>query len=231
MERPHIVCHMVVSLDGKVTGSFLFEPPCAQATEAYYRLHRQWQADGFICGRVTMEESFTGGWYPDVSQYEPMEKREDHVVCGGGFYAVAFDPRGRLGWRSPYIEDPDEDPGYHGARIVEVLSRQVDGRYLSYLEDKGISYLFAGEDSVDVKTALIKLKKLLGCRTLLLEGGSLINGAFQRAGAVDELSLVVAPTVADGQSKPLFADSALQQFTLLSIQNENGIPVLRYKRT
>ncbi len=51
MNRPHIVCHMVTSLDGKVTGEFLFRPECAGATDIYYRLNREWDADGFICGR------------------------------------------------------------------------------------------------------------------------------------------------------------------------------------
>ena len=33
MERPYIICHMVTSLDGKVTGSYLSTPECSPATE------------------------------------------------------------------------------------------------------------------------------------------------------------------------------------------------------
>ena len=40
MERPYIICHMVTSLDGKVTGDFLFAPECAAANEGYYQLNR-----------------------------------------------------------------------------------------------------------------------------------------------------------------------------------------------
>ena len=78
--------------------------------------------------------------------------------------------------------------------------------------------------------SLLKLKNILGCDTLLLEGGSIINGAFLRAGAVDELSLVVAPAVAGGDSKPLFFDAEITDLVLESAENEGGSLVLRYKR-
>lgn len=235
MSRPYIICHMIMSIDGKVTGDFLFRPECVGATETYYRLNRELKADGFVCCRITMESSFTGGWYPDLCRYKPvhhgMDKKCDCIADDlSGFYAIAFDTHGKLGWRSNKIIDPDGDPGYDGAQIIEVLSEDVDERYLGYLESLGISYIFAGESSIDVELALVKLKNIIGCNTLLLEGGSIINGAFERAGAVDELSLVVAPVVAGGDSKPLFADADIANFELVKAENENGNLVLNYKR-
>ena len=169
MNRPYIICHMVTSIDGKVTGDFLFQPGCAEATEVYYRLNRELKADGFICGRVTMEGSFTGGFYPDLSRYKPahhdMDKKMDFVVDDlSGFYAVAFDTHGKLGWKSNKIIDPDGDPGYDGAQIIEVLSEDVDERYLGYLESMEIPYIFAGEKSINVELALLKLKNIIGCK-------------------------------------------------------------------
>lgn len=38
MDRPYIICHMVTSIDGKVTGDFLGMPSCEKATEIYYDL-------------------------------------------------------------------------------------------------------------------------------------------------------------------------------------------------
>lgn len=229
MNRPYIICHMVTSIDGKVTGDFLFRSPCAEATEIYYRLNRELKADGFICGRVTMEGSFTGGWYPDLSKYDPMPRSDFVAKSLSGFYAVAFDTCGRLGWRSDRVVDPDGDPGYDGAQIIEILSERVDARYLGYLRSVGISYIFAGEETIDVGLALRKLKELLGCERLLLEGGSILNGAFLRAEAVDELSLVVAPVVAGKESKPLFMDADVTDFVLCDAKNENGNLILRYK--
>ena len=231
MTRPYIICHMVTSIDGKVTGDFLFQNECAEATEIYYRLNRERKSDGFICGRVTMEGSFTGGFYPDLSQYKPVDKKRDFIVDNlSGFYAIAFDTHGKLGWKSNKIIDPDKDPGYDGAQIIEVLSEDVDERYLGYLEAMEIPYIFAGDTAIDVELALFKLKNIIGCETLLLEGGSIINGAFERAGAVDELSLVVAPVIAGNDSKPLFMDSDIASFELVGAENENGNLVLNYKR-
>jgi len=231
MTRPYIICHMVTSIDGKVTGDFLFQNACVEATDIYYRINRERKADGFICGRVTMEGSFTGGFYPDLRQYNPVDKKTDFLVDYlSGFYAIAFDTHGKLGWRSNKIIDPDGDPGYDGAQIIEVLSEDVDERYLGYLKAMEIPYIFAGEDAIDVELALFKLKNIIGCDTLLLEGGSIINGAFERAGAVDELSLVVAPMIAGNDSKPLFMDSYIEKFELAKVENESGNLVLNYKR-
>lgn len=229
MNRPHIICHMVTSIDGKVTGEFLSSPVCERAVETYYAIHREKQADGFICGRVTMASSFTGGYYPDLSAYAPAEKTDCIPAGLSGFYAVAFDTNGRLGWRTNRIVDPDGDPGYDGARIIEVLSEAVDERYLGYLKVKEIPYIFAGKDAIDIELALTKLKRIFGAETLLLEGGSVINGAFQRAGVIDQLSLVVAPVVADKADKPLFMDGDAAGFTLINTVQTDGALVLNYR--
>lgn len=235
MNRPYIICHMTTSIDGKVTGDFLFRPECTEATELYYEINRELKCDGYICGRVTMEGSFTGGYYPDLSEYAPVHhdlgfKMDFMLDDMSGFYAVAFDPKGRLGWKSNKIVDPDGDIGYDGAQIIEVLTEQVDERYLGYLEEMEIPYIFAGETEIDVELALFKLKNIIGCERLLLEGGSIINGAFQRADAIDELSLVVAPVVADKHDKPLFMDSTLSDFELVSAESVEGNVVMKYKK-
>ena len=68
--RPHVICHMTTSIDGKVTGKFLETPQGLMASDEYYRVHRDFHADAFACGRITMEGSFTGGWYPDLKLFE-----------------------------------------------------------------------------------------------------------------------------------------------------------------
>ena len=231
MNRPYIICHMVTSIDGKVTGDFLFQPECAAATDIYYRINRELKADGFICGRVTMEGSFTGGYYPDLATYEGADVPECDFIAPykNKFFAVSFDRLGRLGWKTSEIED--EDPGYGGAHIIEVLCEGVDARYLAYLREIGVSYIFAGKAEMDMPTALEKLYMLFGIERLLLEGGSIINGAFLRAGVVDELSLVVAPVIGEACDRPLFMGSELAAFELLEVKkHENGALWLNYAR-
>lgn len=234
MDRPYIICHMMISLDGKVTGEFLQDQACRQATEVYYQRNRCYKADAYACGRITMEGSFTQGWYPDLTAFAPAQGfrwKMDYIPDDmDGLCAVAFDPHGRLGWQSNRVQDPDTDPGYDKARIIEVVTEQVDPRYLGYLESKNICYLFAGEQQIDLELALMKLRRYFGIQTLLLEGGSILNGAFQRAGLVDELSLVVAPVVGDAEGKPLFLDSRMEEYHLLQVQNEGGAVWMNYKK-
>lgn len=234
MSRPYIICHMTMSIDGKVTGDFLSEES-ASACEVYYEINRTMKSNGFICGRVTMEGSFTNKWYPDLSEFAHFHRnadfKTDYIVDNlTGFYAVAFDPKGKLGWQSNKIIDPDEDPGYDGAQIIEVLTEQVDERYLGYLESMEIPYIFAGKTEIDVELALFKLKNVFSCETLLLEGGSITNGAFQKADVIDELCLVVAPAIGGNNCKPLFADSIITDYELIKSKITDGSVVLNYKR-
>ncbi len=235
MNRPYIICHMVTSLDSKVTGSFLSTPQCASACEIYYDINRKIKSNGFICGRITMEGSFAGTYYPDLSEYEVLAEfdgaKTDSIPNElTGFYAVAFDPKGRLGWKSNRIVDPDGDPGYDGAEIIEVLTEQVDTRYTAYLKALGIPYIFAGKTEIDVELALFKLKNIFGCETLILEGGSVINGFFQRANVIDELSLVIAPVIAEKGDKPLFESSVFSTFKVVKAEVINGNTVINYKK-
>jgi riboflavin biosynthesis pyrimidine reductase len=221
MDRPYIICHMVTSIDGKVTGDFLNQPECEAAVEAYYQLNRDYHGDAFACGRVTMEGSFTGGWYPDLSAFAGVSiPRKDYVANKEAkFFAVAFDRHGRLGWRESNIVD--DDPGYGGAHIIEVLCEDTPDAYLAYLQSIQVSYLFAGINELDLSLALKKLKELFGIKTLLLEGGSVINGAFQREAVIDELSLVMAPITAGEGSKPLFDQGNMQGFKLKEVKQLN----------
>ena len=191
MARPFIICHMVTSLDGKITGGFLEKNEYSDIIETYYQIHKKYDADGFICGRITMEGSFP---QPPVQATEydgPAIDREDFIAEKAAFYAVAIDPHGKLWWDDPAISDSDE--GYDGAHIIEVLTEQVSDAFLEHLRLKGVSYIFAGKDKLDLELAVQKLKGLFGIDKLLLEGGGIVNGSFLEAGLIDEISLLVVP--------------------------------------
>jgi len=231
MERPYVICHMLTSIDGKVTGDFLFRDECSLATELYYGINRDYNADAYACGRITMEGSFSGGYYPDLSEYNGVNgDNSDHAAkYSKKFFAVAFDPHARLGWKNSVIED--EDIGYGDAHIIEVLTESVDPRFTAYLKEIGVSYIFAGKTEIDVKLALFKLRRIFGIEKLLLEGGSIINGAFEREGLVDEISLVVSPVIAAADDKPLFMNSTVLDFDLIEAKvHDNAVVWLNYKK-
>jgi 2,5-diamino-6-(ribosylamino)-4(3H)-pyrimidinone 5'-phosphate reductase len=66
------------------------------------------------------------------------------------------------------------------------------------LLEKGISHIVSGKSSIDLANAVHRLEDHFGIRTLLLEGGGRINGAFLQANLVDEVSLLVVPGI-DGR--------------------------------
>ena len=232
MNRPYIICHMTTSIDGKVTGEFLYLPESESAVEAYYEINRKYKADAYACGRVTMEGSFTGGFQPDLTAFADAKvERTDYIADKEAkYFAVAFDRKGRLGWTDSRIHD--EDPGYDDAHIINVMCEElVSDAYLAYLRDIGVSYIFAGKGELDLPLAVEKLKALFGIEKLLLEGGSVINGAFQRDGLIDELSLVVAPAVAGKEDKPLFTESRMECYQLQEVkQMEKDIFWMNYKK-
>lgn len=123
MDRPYIICHMVTSLDGKVTGDFLGKDAYSGLIEDYYRIHREYGADGFLCGRVTMEGSFPQQSVSATAYEGPSIEREDYVAERASFYAVAIDSKGKLWFSGSAISDPDD--GYNGAHIIEVLTQSV----------------------------------------------------------------------------------------------------------
>ena len=84
MNRPYVMCHMLTSIDGKTTGSFLDDNRCKEAIDKYYQMHASHKFASFACGRVTMEEGFTKGYYPDLSNFSdeilPCSTRSSKIL-------------------------------------------------------------------------------------------------------------------------------------------------------
>ncbi len=197
MKKPYVILHMVTSINSKITGDFLNTDTGKVATNEYYRIHREYSADAFVCGRITMEESFTKGYRPRLSAYKDLPAiREDFVAKKHGFYAVAIDPHGVLGWKKDIIKD--DDPGYDNAHVIEVLTQQVKDEYLAFLRKRNVSYIICGEEEIDVSLMLEKLNTLFGIEKLMLEGGGKTNTLFFNADAIDEISIVLCPKMSDG---------------------------------
>ena len=190
--RPRVICHMATSADGRIVVDGWPASAAGAVRRQYEQVHASFDADGWICGRVTME-SFAGATRPDdeVSLEHAGAPRDDFVAPGAhDSVAIAIDPSGRLAWESNDID---------GDHVVAVLTERVSDEYLAFLRERGVSYLVCGAREVDLARALETVAARFGVRTLMLEGGGRINGGFLRAGLIDEVSLLIAP-VADGRA-------------------------------
>ena len=118
------------------------------------------------------------------------------------FAAVVLDVQGKIAWgRADIGGDP----------IVVVLGSAVSDAHLEGLRRDGVSYFFGGERTLDLSAVLQFLYQELGIRRLLIEGGGHVNGAFLRAGLIDEISLAVCPAVDGAQGAPSVFDSVADE--------------------
>ena len=141
-----------------------------------------------------------------------------------------LDTRGKIAWGCAEI---DNDP------LVVVLTESVSDAHLAGLRSDGVSYIFAGEEEIDLGLLLEVLHRELGLKQLLVNGGGVVNGAFLREGLIDEISLAVFPAIDGAQGAPCVFDSTgvasgasapVRSVTLESSQTlEGGAVWLRYK--
>ena len=96
---------------------------------------------------------------------------------------------------------------HRGDPIVTVLTEQVSDAHLDGLRKDGVSYIFAGTQELDLAVALETLNRELGIKRLEVNGGGVTNGAFLRAGLVNEISLAIFPAVDGAKGAPSVFDS------------------------
>lgn len=222
--RPYIICHMLSSVDGKIDGAALRN---VSGKSEYEETGATLKGDAWICGRVTMQQHFaTNEPFVSVSN-TPAGPQPVHVARRSASYAVSVDTAGKLRWR-----DGDLD----GDHLICVVSERAFEDYLTMLRNTGISYVVAGAASVDLARAVDLLGEHFGIRTLLLEGGGHINGAFLQENLVDEVSLLIAPGIDGRHDIPSVFDGvsaarkAAVPLKLKSVeQRQNGTLWIRYE--
>lgn len=220
--RPRMICHMIATIDGKIDGEVL---EAVSDISEYETVAALLGGDAWLNGRTTMQEHFAAGTFSPASS-TPAGPQPPFVARRAESYAVAVDTLGKLRWASGDLD---------GDHVICIVSEQAPAEYLTMLREEGASYLVAGESAVDLGAAVEQLGEVFGIRTLLLEGGGHINGAFLKAGLIDELSLLIVPgidgrhdvaAVFDGLSSEGHKAVALE---LKSVERrEGGVLWLRY---
>jgi riboflavin biosynthesis pyrimidine reductase len=226
--KPHVICHMVSSIDGKLSPSRWTRSPDGTRSDwsaAYEEIHDKLEVDAWLVGRVTMAEMAKGKPHPPAG--EIAVARPHHFADRDARpFAVAVDRSGKLHFESADI---------NGDHVVVLLGDDVPDTHLAELAGDGISYIVSEGPDIDLAAALEVLGRELGISRLALEGGGGINGSLLAVGLVDELSVIVAPAL-DGQhaGKSIIdsGDSGLAgkvELSLTACQKlEHGAVHLRY---
>ncbi|EPV8692790.1 TPA: dihydrofolate reductase family protein [Pseudomonas aeruginosa] len=190
MKKPYVVCHMMISVDGKIDiRDWRLPGAPGKELDLYDRTAESFGAKAYVFGRATISENDIAKVGKVVGEGGRGFTRENYISSVGGEYFVVLDARGSLVWDSN---------GVDGKSVVVLLLENVSDGYLAHLRELGISYIFVGRESVDLAFALNELACELGVTKVVLGGGGIINGAFNDAGLIDELSLLVYP-VLDGR--------------------------------
>lgn len=197
MTRPYTICHLLCSLDGKISGPFMSSPAAATGREAYGRLANDFQCQATVYGTTTMLD-FCHRFYDEDAAATPnaaaplnLRTAEDFVAdADAASYIVALDRRGRLAYDGPTMTRRGKT-----SHLIAALTRSANADYLDYLRRTGVSYVFCGEDDIDCVQLMEKLADLFDIKRALVAGGGRIDWSFLAAGCLDEVSLVVAPVV------------------------------------
>ena len=205
MDRPRIICHILQSVDGNIDGDFFTMPELGPAYRAFSRIREEYACDAVISGATTAAEIYRGRFVDDLPTSSERWPRTDRKAGSAEKYAVVIDGTGSVRWESGSVERRGEK-----LHVIAVLQENASDAYISHLRKAGVSYIFAGRDSLDLPLAARKLKELFGIESMLLSGGGVVDWSFLQAGLIDEISLVVPPVIDGGVRLPsAFDDSPL----------------------
>ena len=186
MIRPYIICHMTISLDGRIDCAMTSK---LKGVEDYYKTLSAINTPTTVSGRVTAElEMAEQGFFKakDNTAYgkEGFSKKADAPG-----YEVVVDSKGKLLWS--YCSDESKP-------YLIITSENASREYLDYLDGQNISWIACGKGKADIKRAAEILFKEFGVERMGIVGGSKINTAFLKADLLDEISILLGPGI-DGR--------------------------------
>jgi riboflavin biosynthesis pyrimidine reductase len=186
MQKPYIICHMMMSVDGRIDCAMTEKIP---GVDEYYKTLDALNASSTLSGRMTAEYEMS-----EDGTFTPFNNLSYGKV---GFaknrnadaYEIITDTKGKLLWKNQENEDKP---------LLVITSEQVTKNYLDYLNAQKISWIACGEEKIDLTQAMDLLAREFGVKRLAIVGGGHINGAFLNEGLLDEVSLLLGPAI-DGR--------------------------------
>ena len=199
MNRPYIICHMLQSINGSITGRFYEDEKTGMLAKNYAKISENFDGDGIIYGGVTAKELFGSNEFnQDYSDTKEFIKKDDFIVQNENKkWIVIFDPEGIINWTKKSLENPR----LIKKNVIVILLEKISYSYLLHLQELGISYIIS--EKIDIKDVLNKLYVKCNIQKLLLQGGGKLNASFMNENLIDEISLIIAPNINISQSNVL----------------------------
>lgn len=220
MNRPYLICYMIMSLDGRIDCPMTEH---LKGCDDYYPILDSLDAPTRISGRVTaeLEMAKKGRFAPKGKKTIGKASFKKNQEAKG--YDVICDTKGTLLWGNP------TDP------LLILTSEQASVEYLDYLDSLGISWIAAGKEHIDFKEAMRILKDGFGVERAAVVGGGHINAGFLKEGLLDEVVVLVGAGI-DGRESQVSVFDGLEdnrRLTSLRLIEARALPsegvLLRYK--
>lgn len=179
LSLPWVMLHNAVSVDGNSSG---FEPDARM----FFGVATKLEETATLCSALGVAKEgveVEPEGEEDLAPPGEVEEGDERPVC------LVVDSRGRVRtWhllrRSGIWKD-----------FVALISDATPAEYVEYLTARHISFIRAGEDKVDLRVALRRARAEFGASRVRVDGCAALNAALLADGLVDELSLLIAPTI------------------------------------
>lgn len=216
--RPWVMCNMISSTDGGISLDGVSGGLGGPADKVVFSAIRA-VPDVIVVasGTVIAENYRTAQTTPEIQQRRVESGQSAIPRIAIVTQSLRIDPDHRVfdGPIKPIIVTSSTSPDAARAALAKVAD-----------------IIIAGEETVDLDTALTKLAQV-GAQTVLLEGGPTLNGAFVDADLIDELCLSFAPMMLGGNSPRIVTGSTnttAHPLTLDRILHQDGYLFHRYLR-
>lgn len=216
MKKPYIICHMMMSIDGRIDCPMTENLP---GVEEYYSTLDSFECKTHVSGKITAKIEISNSKKIFVPKNnEPISKEEFFIGRKNDGYEIIVDNKGEL-----YYDDNEDN-------YLIITSEKVSKDYLSYLKERKISYIVTGKDKVDLNKACEILYKEFLIEKMVVVGGGHINGGFLKENLIDEISILIGAGV-DGRENMasvfdgLDMNEPLRTFTLkdVKVYKSNGV--------
>lgn len=174
------------SVDGRIDCAMTAE---IDKTDVYYQALDRLHFDAVLEGRVSRQMHYALPEQFKANDVTPIGNETYFMAHSADHYEIAVDTRGTLKW-------PEEASGDN---LLVITDEQCPQEYHNYLAVNGISWIACGRKGIDLCRSVEILGDKFGVKRLGIVGGGHINGAFLKAGLLDEVSLMIGGGI-DGRA-------------------------------
>lgn len=122
-------------------------------------------------------------------------------------------------------------------KTILVTNRHNEDKIKELESRDHISVVTCGDDKIDLVEAFDILENEYNIKSIMLEGGGLLNWSVIDAGLVDEMIIIQLPIIIGGKDNVSFVDGEgycnlkdVKQFDLVSVEMRKNVCIMKYKK-